>query len=256
MKFGKSFQFVIVISFFTCIIIFVQADMSIRAARITPSPAGGGTLEMRREIRKVLVTEKPILSPRAITLEAWIWLRSLPKPGEQFVILEQPGSYRLSVISKKNGKGVEMCFSYLSQGGGSGLFTDDIEGVDKWQHIAAIYTPKGIAFCRKSAFLYLCRGFFLPLGKGEKGIYIGGGFPESGRRFSSQLREVPFDGYIDEIRISDIARYSEDYKPPTAPFKPDEHTLALWHFDEGPGATQYKDASGKGNTLRWKSVKW
>jgi hypothetical protein len=48
----------------------------------------------------------------------------------------------------------------------------------------------------------------------------------------------------DEVRISDIARYSTDFRPPTIPFACDEHTRALWHFDEVVGSTVFHDACG------------
>ena len=48
-------------------------------------------------------------------------------------------------------------------------------------------------------------------------------------------------GTIDEVRISDIARYSANFAPPSGPFTPDENTVGLWHFDYpvliAPGST-------------------
>ena len=43
---------------------------------------------------------------------------------------------------------------------------------------------------------------------------------------------LPFDGIIDEVRISKIARHATDFTPPSR-FEPDKDTLALYHFDEG-----------------------
>ena len=43
-----------------------------------------------------------------------------------------------------------------------------------------------------------------------------------------------FHGIIDEVRFSNIARYKEDFVPEQR-FEPDEHTMALYHFDEGSG---------------------
>ena len=42
-----------------------------------------------------------------------------------------------------------------------------------------------------------------------------------------------FDGAVDELRISNVMRYREDFEPPTRkrPFEVDEQTLALFHFD-------------------------
>ncbi len=41
-----------------------------------------------------------------------------------------------------------------------------------------------------------------------------------------------FKGHIDEVRISDTVRYTEDFTPAFR-FEPDEHTIGLWHFDVG-----------------------
>ncbi len=59
----------------------------------------------------------------------------------------------------------------------------------------------------------------------------------------SNLEEQAFNGTIDEIRFSNIARYTEDYTP-VERFEPDEHTIALYHCDE-EGDTLI-DSSGSG----------
>lgn len=61
-----------------------------------------------------------------------------------------------------------------------------------------------------------------------------------------------FKGQLDELRISNVARYKSQFVPQRAAFAADTNTLALWHFDESLGADQLKDASGNGNTLRGK----
>lgn len=61
---------------------------------------------------------------------------------------------------------------------------------------------------------------------------------------------VPFHGRIDEVRISDIIRYSgESYSVPSSDFSVDENTRALWHFSEDVGATSFSDATANNNTL-------
>ena len=61
----------------------------------------------------------------------------------------------------------------------------------------------------------------------------------------------PFAGYIDEVRISTVARYdvSNDGFTPRDRFKKDRHTLALWHFDEPGGSRKFSDASGNAHHL-------
>lgn len=64
------------------------------------------------------------------------------------------------------------------------------------------------------------------------------------------LGTAGFGGLIEEMRFSDIVRYSADsYTVPTTPFASDSNTRALWHFDEVSGTTVFTDNSGNGNTL-------
>jgi hypothetical protein len=69
---------------------------------------------------------------------------------------------------------------------------------------------------------------------------------------SSDILQVGYNlvGEIDELRISDAARYTgSTYSVPTSPFACDEDTRALWHFDEPDGATEFHDACGAVDNL-------
>ena len=63
-----------------------------------------------------------------------------------------------------------------------------------------------------------------------------------------------FKGTIDEVRISNIARYSKDFTPASR-FVNDEHTMALYHFDEGSGDV-LKDSSGNGHDGKIVGARW
>jgi hypothetical protein len=52
-----------------------------------------------------------------------------------------------------------------------------------------------------------------------------------------------FSGWIDELRLSRVLRYSSAFPPPSAPFAPDAFTVGLYHFDEQAGTTAH-DTSG------------
>ncbi len=43
-----------------------------------------------------------------------------------------------------------------------------------------------------------------------------------------------FSGWVDELRVSNIVRYTASFTPPAAPFAPDANAVGLYHFDEGP----------------------
>ena len=80
-------------------------------------------------------------------------------------------------------------------------------------------------------------------------VYVNGVTGEPSFSFESTPSDVESttitNGIIDEVRISNIARYMEDFTPERR-FEPDEHTLALYHFDEGEGETLV-DSSGNGH---------
>jgi hypothetical protein len=52
-----------------------------------------------------------------------------------------------------------------------------------------------------------------------------------------------YSGWLDEIRLSGVVRYTGPYTPPAAPYVTDAQTVALYHLDEGSG-NAVNDASG------------
>lgn len=52
-----------------------------------------------------------------------------------------------------------------------------------------------------------------------------------------------YSGLIDEVRLSNVLRYSTTFTRPNAPFGTDGSTVALYHLDEGTG-TAVGDSSG------------
>ena len=64
-----------------------------------------------------------------------------------------------------------------------------------------------------------------------------------------------FVGYIDDVRISTVARYNveEPGFTPRGKFKNDAKTIALWHFDEPGGTREFSDASGNAHHLEGKN---
>ncbi|MFN0008162.1 MAG: LamG-like jellyroll fold domain-containing protein [Planctomycetota bacterium] len=55
-----------------------------------------------------------------------------------------------------------------------------------------------------------------------------------------------FSGWVDELRISTVLRYSGSFTPRSIPFLDDAQTAALYHFDEGGGDTVNDSAAAPG----------
>ncbi len=68
---------------------------------------------------------------------------------------------------------------------------------------------------------------------------------------AQQTGYFSLNGYIDEFRVSTIARYSSNFTPPAAPFVRDAYTSVLYHLDENGqdprNPTVAIDDSGNGN---------
>jgi hypothetical protein len=61
----------------------------------------------------------------------------------------------------------------------------------------------------------------------------------------------PFTGYIDEFRVSNVARYTSNFTPATEPFTVDANTKLLAHFEGTFGPQTIVDETGKSVTRPW-----
>ncbi len=55
-----------------------------------------------------------------------------------------------------------------------------------------------------------------------------------------------FRGWVDEVRISSVVRYTGDFARPTAPFAADAFTVGLYHCDEATGDTLHDTSAASG----------
>ena len=62
---------------------------------------------------------------------------------------------------------------------------------------------------------------------------------------TSNSLDFDMDGHIDEVRISNTARYTANFTAPTEPFQNDANTVFLTHFDGTDGSTDFTDDNGK-----------
>ncbi|HMO60201.1 MAG TPA: LamG domain-containing protein [Roseiflexaceae bacterium] len=58
-----------------------------------------------------------------------------------------------------------------------------------------------------------------------------------------------YNGFLDDLRISNSVRYTSDFSRPTAPHTDDANTVALYRFNEGAGTTII-DEKGQSNGTR------
>ncbi|MBM4024189.1 MAG: LamG domain-containing protein [Planctomycetes bacterium] len=92
-----------------------------------------------------------------------------------------------------------------------------------------------------------------PSGSNAGVIYVNG--IECGRNgliyspwpVAAALQLRPSGTLVDELRLSNTARYIRNFTPPVGLFVADANTVGLWHFDEGEGTIAH-DASGHNRT--------
>ena len=182
-----------------------------------------------------------------LTIEAWIYPRDFPAVpffGEnEMVIAAKSGAYRLSI--QRNSSGFpgfrfEVTIDTGNKFAGVASFSRLV--LYQWYHIAGVFDNSA-----NTIALYIdgVEKVSTPVDANLKNssepLIVGGPPPNPDDEY--------FDGRIDEVRISDIARYTSDFTPPSGPFTSDGNTRGLWHFDEDVGATIFADESGNGNTL-------
>ena len=110
-------------------------------------------------------------------------------------------------------------------------------------HIAGVQTGEEIRLYSDGKLVATTKSQGGKLNEPVVSLAFGGG---SGNGF--------FEGLIDEVRISNVARYEKDFAP-SVRFENDPQTLALYHFDEGTGDV-LKDSSGNNHHGKIVGAKW
>ena len=203
----------------------------------------------------------------AFTVEIWFYPKTEPKEKDRDLILTQQVSIGLLARNQCILGQNQLCsyrHAYLSGNTAHGLAGSD-SAIEKnqWNYIAIIF--KNSTLCHASNNR-ISQGWRLPLvdrvslhinrPEGVQDFVVGGYgedkfvAPNGGLLFQVSS----FQGEIDAIRFSNIARYDcaeQGHNPfdPPHRFFTDAHTLALWDFNEKEGADRFEDTSGNGKTL-------
>ena len=207
------------------------------------------------------------------TVEVWFYPKSGPERGkdnltQNNLILSQQVSFWLTSNTQDcNLDKNQLCCHGVAhlEGEVEGVIALDVEvEKNRWNYLAVIFKDGAFNFAYNNRILQtrfpLVDRVAAELDWVEeyKNFFVGG-FHEVLIRVSRDgiilSRTTCFHGEIDAIRFSNIARYDLPAKKGIEPFDPphrfesDEHTLALWNFDEPAGTDQFRDASGNGKTL-------
>lgn len=181
------------------------------------------------------------------TLEAWIFPTELSGNCDTSgnTILEKwaawpVGTYMLAVCADFYGRPNVARFFAIVDDGVQDYFhsSDDSIDVGQWNHIAVVWAED-----RMDMYINGAREV-------SRLNYIGWKTPNTYQQnvlAVGQLDTWPdwgFKGYIDEVRISKIARYDGDSYTPEMYFSTDGLTTGLWHLDDFTDTDVCIDASG------------
>ena len=233
------------------------------------SPAGGNYLVLDGvDDYAVLDFEAfGILLPEGtdeFTVEAWVYPTTAPEKNITAMILSQ--QVRMRVVSDKHPASQKIKKSIDWQKGDQLLITDaHVAGwgggavtpffpmtlsPNQWHHIAFQAKMKQTTTIVNDLTNTLDQGTIIghDLSKfwRPKDFTLGGFGKEIQPPNGGNFLWGSFTGYIDEVRISTVARYNVTKKSftPREEFKHDGETVALWHFNESGGTRQFSDASG------------
>jgi hypothetical protein len=172
------------------------------------------------------------------TAEAWIRPGFIPSDHNSQVIISDD-AYDLW-LEYVPGVIVRLVVRFWGQNGTQLTFFDNrFVNINTWHHVAVVFdgNTKQLRFVLDGAV-----GAAVPVNLTGFSTFssnlIVGAFPTSAH----------FNGNIDEVRISDVARYTSGFTPPNT-LTLDANTRALYRFNEAAGATTFADSSGNGFTL-------
>ena len=147
------------------------------------------------------------------------------------------GDYGLSLFANA------VAFGVANQSSGTGICGAAVLSDGNWHHIAAtrqaatgelrLYIDGALAGqgSGPTGNVSYADGRSTSYPSSDPFLVIGAEKHDAGQSYPS------FAGWIDELRLSTVVRYSKAFSPQLVPFVSDDNTAALYHFDEGSSTT-------------------
>ncbi|MCK9414393.1 MAG: hypothetical protein M0Q53_18980 [Prolixibacteraceae bacterium] len=182
-----------------------------------------------------------------ITVECWV----KTEPGQETNVLLSlgPREYTSHWEILETSHGLWGFGAYLPGYSPSSFFTGRAKTPPQWHYCVAILTGSKVKIYNDGIENLNVDMSALNDGKTIK-VHLPDKLPDDAKLFFGTnminiLNVQQSKGLVDEIRISDIERKIEGI--PQEPFKNDEHTIGLWHFDEMDPVNGFTDYSSKKN---------
>lgn len=211
--------------------LFVPVDPSALPAPSQPMHESVLELEHLRSTDSLSVPDELIqLGQGAFTIEAWLFAERFD--SRTGLLCKTEGSdYGIFVNDGRPSFSVHLDGAYVAA-----RAPEVVLEVGRWHHVAGVYDGQSVSLYVDGQLVANKSGS----GKRDTNalpLIIGADVNRNG--FPSD----PFYGMIDEVRLSDIARYEGDHFTPRRWNPTDERTVLLYHMDGTIGPWMY-DASG------------
>jgi hypothetical protein len=173
------------------------------------------------------VSANPVAGAGPLTVEAWARPAASNADGLLIVQASDVNGWSLEL------NGGRLSFWLSTNLGWQVAQHPTVLASGQWHHVAATY-----ANGQAQTFV---NGVAGPI------VNVGTLTQAAGLRFGGLSGYAFFAGQMDEVRLSNIVRYTGSFSAPTAPYLNDANTLGLWSFNEGAGQFA-ADRSGNANT--------
>jgi uncharacterized repeat protein (TIGR01451 family) len=205
-----------------------DANFRVRITSIASAvPGSNGALDFDGANDYVAATAVPGTGP--LTVEAWV--RPDASNANGLLVVNSSGDDGWSL--EINGGRLNF-WLFTSQGWQSVQHPTNLAG-GQWYHVAGTYANN-----QARTFVN---------GVASSSVTVGNRTQGEALRFGGMGSFSYFGGTIDEVRISNVARYTASFAVATTPFVSDADTVGLWSLDEGSGQFA-SDESSSANTGR------
>jgi hypothetical protein len=192
-----------------------------------------------------------------LTVEAWIKPEVPTLAGYHYRIVDN--TYRLSMDAKPDGQNVSYQYYFDVQSSNNGCNQTVVYSgscnwnpwdtcnyinvspaqFTTWKHVAGVLQngnlhiyENGVKLNSYNVGMIVCNaGRSMNVGAGVGSVYL--------------PYYDYFQGAIDEVRVSDIARYTSNFTPSKTPFTPDNNTMMLYHFDSNTTDSSNNNLNGQ-----------
>jgi hypothetical protein len=168
------------------------------------------------------------------TIEAWVRPTASASGNRHIMSVNGAASGLAGIAFYHQGTSLRMYAS--SNGSGWDVFSDVAWGTisdNTWYHLAVVREG--------TSFYGFVNGTKTTIGTSSATLTSSGHFDIGAFEHGSVEY---FTGYIDEVRVSNIARYNANFTAPTEPFQSDANTVLLLHMDGTNASTVFIDDNG------------